>query len=506
MGWTEGYQSETDYVLGYFPELSPNLIRFGMTLSGYAPPPDGPYLELGFGLGLSLNLHAASNPGEFWGTDFLPWHVAEARLLGAASGARLLDDSFEELAERQDLPQFSWMTAHGVYSWIDPRQRSVLRGLYRDRLTPGAAVYLSYNTMPGWAETAPVQRFLRFYVENMSSLSDPLVARLKEAFGLINLMRTAKAGAFENRPLLLTRLERAESSDFAYLAHEYINTSWDPLYFSDVAHEMSEAKLRFACGSNPMEAIPALSEPPAIKEILATIGDATMRHQMIDYAVNRGFRKDIFVRGGRRLPEAEYRSRVLALRITNASMSDPEAWEFDGPMGKVQLHENHYAPALDVLRRASRPMTLRDLGAATQKDFNTIKEVAASLVGAGLAHACHEEDATSAVRKKCAALNKVIRERAAIDGQIQFLASPVTGTGIRVSRFEQFFISAIEARQDGPAALAKHAFAQLQSVGHAAVVDGTVLKTEAENLEYFTGQARTFLDKRLPLLKRLGIA
>jgi len=506
VGWTEGYQSETDYVLGYFPELSPNLIRFGMTLSGYAPPPDGPYLELGFGRGLSLNLHAASNPGEFWGTDFLPWHVAEARLLGAASGARLLDDSFEELAERQDLPQFSWMTAHGVYSWIDPRQRSVLRGLYRDRLTPGAAVYLSYNTMPGWAEMAPLQRFLRFYVENMSSPSDTVEARLKEAFGLIDLMRTAQAGAFENRPHLLTRLERAAKSDISYIAHEYLNAGWDVLYFSDVAHEMSEAKLRFACGSSPMEAIPALSEPPAIKDILATIGDATMRHQMIDYAVNRGFRKDIFVRGGRRLPEAEYRSRVLALRITNASMSDPEAWEFDGPMGKVQLHESHYAPALDVLRRASRPMTLRDLGAATQKDFNTIKEVAAALVGAGLAYACHEEDATSAVRKKCAALNKVIRERAAIDGQIQFLASPVTGTGIQVSRFEQFFISAIEARQDGAAALAKHAFAQLQSVGHAAVVDGTVLKTEAENLEYFTGQARTFLDKRLPLLKRLGIA
>ena len=54
------------------------------------------YLELGYGQGLSLNIHAAATDGEFWGTDFNPVQVANARELASASGAhvKLLDASF----------------------------------------------------------------------------------------------------------------------------------------------------------------------------------------------------------------------------------------------------------------------------------------------------------------------------------------------------------------------------------------------------------------------------
>jgi hypothetical protein len=36
------------------------------------------YLELGFGQGLTLNIHAAACPGEFWATDFNPVHASNA--------------------------------------------------------------------------------------------------------------------------------------------------------------------------------------------------------------------------------------------------------------------------------------------------------------------------------------------------------------------------------------------------------------------------------------------
>ena len=112
--WSYGYVSEIDYTYGYYPELAPLRLRLAM-LSKQQASPQGSrqgrpmrYLELGFGQGLSLNVHAAAGEGEFWGVDFNPTHTANARVLADASGAdlRLTDDDFAEFARRDDLPEF----------------------------------------------------------------------------------------------------------------------------------------------------------------------------------------------------------------------------------------------------------------------------------------------------------------------------------------------------------------------------------------------------------------
>jgi len=59
--WTEGYITEIEYTRGYYRELSPNLQRFALLAAGYAQPPEeGAYLELGYGQGLALAIHAAA--------------------------------------------------------------------------------------------------------------------------------------------------------------------------------------------------------------------------------------------------------------------------------------------------------------------------------------------------------------------------------------------------------------------------------------------------------------
>src|SRR4051812_1220727 len=100
MSWTAGYVSEIDYTHGYYRELNPALLRFACLSAGVVSPEAHRirYLELGFGQGLSINIHAAATDGEFHGVDFNPTQTANARSLAGASGAKatLLDDSFQQ--------------------------------------------------------------------------------------------------------------------------------------------------------------------------------------------------------------------------------------------------------------------------------------------------------------------------------------------------------------------------------------------------------------------------
>ena len=90
---SDGYVQELDYTHGYCREIAPAHIRLACLAQGVdLPITDRPmrYLEMAFGQGVSVNIHAAACPGEYWGFDFNPKHAGHARNLAMASGAMLI--------------------------------------------------------------------------------------------------------------------------------------------------------------------------------------------------------------------------------------------------------------------------------------------------------------------------------------------------------------------------------------------------------------------------------
>src|SRR5512135_3090175 len=160
MDWTAGYITDIDYTHGYYRETSPCMMDFILLLKSYEPPSRGQmrYLELGYGQGLSANIHAAAVPGQFFGTDFNPAHAANAQSLARVSEApvRFFDDSFSELLENNDLPTFDYIALHGIWSWVTDETRTAIVDIIRRRLKVGGVVYMSYNTLPGWATAMPL--------------------------------------------------------------------------------------------------------------------------------------------------------------------------------------------------------------------------------------------------------------------------------------------------------------------------------------------------------------
>jgi len=129
----EHEMTSVPYTHGYYRMLSPTMIATAMELAGLCPPDlNEPlnYCELGMGFGVSLVAHAACFPlMQCYGNDFNPEHVRYARTL--ADDARLrnvkvLEDGFDELLTR-DLPPMDFIVMHGIWSWISPRLREVIR-------------------------------------------------------------------------------------------------------------------------------------------------------------------------------------------------------------------------------------------------------------------------------------------------------------------------------------------------------------------------------------------
>ena len=243
--WTDGYVADIVYTHGFYRELTPNILNFVPLAKGQRPL-SGPlaYCELGCGQGFSANLLAAANPDiQFHATDFNPTQIANAKALAADAGTPNLhfyDASFEEFLDEPALPaKFDIIALHGIYSWISAQNRRHIVEFIRSKLKPGGLVYVSYNTLPGWAAGMPLRRLLI----DAGVGDGPTAQRVETAIGFIEKLKGVNAGFFQQNPSAIGRFDKLKPMSRNYLAHEYFNRDWTTFYFADVAAEMVDAKV-----------------------------------------------------------------------------------------------------------------------------------------------------------------------------------------------------------------------------------------------------------------------
>src|ERR1700730_3603397 len=251
--WASGYVSEVDYTHGYYRELSPTLLSLALLNKGVNAAHARPlrYLELGFGQGLSLNIHAATCPGEFWGTDFNPAQAANAKEIAEASGsgAHIFDLSFAELAARDDLPEFDVIALHGIWSWISDENRGVIVDLARRKLAVGGVLYNSYNSTPGWSPAMPLRHLMTLHAELAGSDAQGITGKIDGALAFTQRVVDSGAMYFRANPAVAERLKKIKEMNKHYLAHEYFNQDWEPMPFSQVAELLSPAKSHCAASA-----------------------------------------------------------------------------------------------------------------------------------------------------------------------------------------------------------------------------------------------------------------
>ena len=153
-----------------------------------------------------------------------------------------------------------------------------------------------------------------------------------------------------------------------------------------------------------------------------------------------------------------------------------------------------------------RPKNLKEFNQKNPQ-FNPliIEDVTTILVYAGKILPCQSEDAINKTVPRCHSLNKYICERAKFADEVQFLASPVTGGGVPVNRFERIFTAAIFDGKNTADEIAEYAWKIFQSQGQTLVIQGKALQTAEENIAEFKNGIKPFLENRLPSLKILQV-
>lgn len=507
----EGYVSDVDYNYGYYRILSPDHLSLACLNAGVAPPTYDRlhYLELAFGKGLTVNIHAAANPGTFWGTDINPNHALEARTLAAASGsdARLLGDSFAELAARPDLPQFDIMAIHGAWSWVSAENRRLVLDLIRRHLRPGGLFYVSYNCHPGWSSLDPVNHLLALHARYGDATGAGTLNKLEHALAFAQEMATSDALYFARNPGAVRQVHGLVGRGRNVLAHEVLSRGRTLMTFSGVTRELADAGLSFVASARLVDQFDEVNLSERGRKLLAGIDSPILRQSVRDYLVNQQTRCDIFVSGLRRLTATE---RTEALQDTRFVLTvDPTHLprEIAGARGKVTLDERVFLPLLKVLaENRHEPRTLRQVGRHERLQSvpqPRLLETLMLLVAAG--HVATAREPSAETQARCKALNRYLWNRARSDGEVSWLASPVVGAGVVASRFEQLFLAAVAMGKTSPTEQAAIAWRILSSQGHRLTRDGKTLETAQEHIDHLTRMANLFTDQRLRILRTLEL-
>lgn len=511
LSWTEGYVAELDYTYGYYREMAPLHLELAMLSRRHACRLGHPlrYLELGFGQGLSLNIHAAANSGEFWGTDFNPAQAANACDLAAASGAnvKILDQSFAELAARDDLPEFDIIALHGIWSWISDENRRHIAEIARKRLAVGGILYISYNTTPGWSSAMPLRHLMSLHVELASPEASGLAPRIDQALGFAERVIAAEALYFKANPAVAERLKGMKGHSRNYLAHEFFNAEWLPMPFSEAANYLAAAKLAFAAPANLVGHIDAVNLTQAQQQLLASISHPVLRESVRDYCENQQFRRDIFVKGPRSINPVEQAETAKALRFALTTQPSEISLKIRGAAGEAKLQAPIYEPLIDVLAADKfAPKTFGDL-----TEHPRLRQIAApnllqalvALTGLGHASMVKTEAEIKTQRPRTAALNAHITDRSVHSPVMNFLASPLTGAGVPVGRMQQLMLRSIRRGRKTAQELALDVWQVLETQGQRVVREGKTLATAADNIAELKTQADDFMSKRLPILEAL---
>ena len=281
------------------PYAQPDRLATLATLFGMTPPAVATcrVLELGCCDGSNIIATAHQLPqAECWGIDLSAQQIAYGQALVKALGLQNITlRQLNILEVKEDLGQFDYIIAHGIYSWVSAPVQAKIFQICKRHLTPQGVAYISYNTKPGWNIRDTLRDMMRYY----SAASANPAKRTEQLKALLQLI--AKTTAAEENSY--NQYVNKELIHFAQLPEqfifkEFLEEEHQPEYFYQfIAKAYSHGLEYLADAFFPTMLVNNF--PPAIAEELHVFQNNLIhQEQMMDFLRNRHFRHTLLCHQG----------------------------------------------------------------------------------------------------------------------------------------------------------------------------------------------------------------
>jgi hypothetical protein len=240
-------------------------------------------------------------------------------------------------------------------------------------------------------------------------------------------------------------------------------------------------------------------------KMIEEAADPVFGETLRDFASNKQFRRDVFIRGASKLNRVERSIKLNELRL---SMMKPRAeisLKYRTPNGEVDGNKDYYDPILDAL--ASGPKTISELGALPAVKEKGPTMLVQSLILLTHGHDVHPINAGEDGRAVATSrrFNMAAASRLRFGESQFYFVAPVAGTAVRATVVDALITNALASgvptEEKKVTAFADN---MLQRTGikiRQNDAEGSVEKPH----EALETDVQTFLKTKLPLWKALGI-
>jgi SAM-dependent methyltransferase len=289
-------------------------------------------LELGSGDGANALSLAQTLPGaRVLGVDASHGAVERGTRLIQAAGlanVELRCAAFEDLGE--ELGEFDYIVAHGVYSWVPPQARRALLDCVARCLAPEGIALVSYNAYPGSYLRDMARDMLRYHVQG---LSDPR-ARLASAQELMRtIVEIEQPSPFAR--VLREQMERMLDYSDALLFHDDLAEVSTPFYFHEFIEHASKRGLQFLSEADLFES-QMRDVPASAGQLMAGLPeDVVVREQYMDFFKNRMFRQTLLCHEAAPVSRALEEAEIQGMWVSSRARLSEERLDGDGEEGRA---------------------------------------------------------------------------------------------------------------------------------------------------------------------------
>jgi len=332
-----------------FPKTSPERLATQAAVNGMkaADPRECTYLELGCGDGTNLLSHAYMYPeSKFLGIDLSQTHIDQANAAVAELGIN--NAMFRQLdvmdLDEDELGEFDYITAHGLFSWVPEPVRIRLLDIYAKHLAPAGVGYISYNALPGCHIRAMMNEMMQYHTRNMA---EPM-EKVNSGASLLKFIGDVTDADSTYQLTVREELENLVDRSKENIFHDDLSETNRPFYLYEFAGMLGANHLQYLCEADEALMNTGSLSPDTVRVIDAMSANLIECEQYLDFIRCRRFRSTLFCREGVELDRNYLRDHIdefyLAGRLrceapaTTVGTEEPET--FFGPKSE-KITSNH---------------------------------------------------------------------------------------------------------------------------------------------------------------------